>query len=556
MKVKKNRWIALVVALVLIAGLALLYAFGPVSGPMPLWMSILPPLVAIVMALLIKEVISSLFVGILTGTFLMALYGGASPLSALGGGLLRVVDTYVVGSLFDADHVTIIVFTLLIGGMVRIITANGGMQGVVNWLSKRAKGPRSGQLMTFCMDLCIFFDDYSNTLVVGNTMRPIADKLKVSREKLAYIVDSTSAPVVAVAFVTTWIGAELSYISDGIKAIGLDASAYSVFFHSLAYSFYPFLTLGFVLMVILSGRDFGPMLKAERKARQASSMESEMMDSVSRPAHIVDALVPLAVLIFGTIIGLMATGYDASVWQAETGFFSKLSATIGAANSYQALLWASLASLLTAIMVTLLRGSLTFAKVMEEMVEGFKSMFNAVLILTMAWSIALVTKDMHTAEFVSQLLVQWSLSPVLVPVLTFVLAALIGFSTGTSWGTMAILYPLILPASWLLCQEQGMSVEASMPLFYNVVASVLAGAVMGDHCSPISDTTIMSSLASSCNHLQHVGTQMPYALTVGGVALLLGVLPTALGLPSWVAFLMGFVVLGLIVRLVGKKVET
>ena len=556
MKAKKNRWIALAVALVLIAGLVLLYAFGPVSGPMPLWMSILPPLVAIIMALLIKEVISSLFVGILTGTFLMALYGGASPASALGGGLLRVVDTYVVGSLFDADHVTIIVFTLLIGGMVRIITANGGMQGVVNWLSKRAKGPRSGQQMTFFMDLCIFFDDYSNTLVVGNTMRPIADKLKVSREKLAYIVDSTSAPVVAVAFVTTWIGAELSYISDGIKVIGLDASAYSVFFHSLAYSFYPFLTLGFVLMVILSGRDFGPMLKAERKARLASSMETDMSNSVSRPAHIIDALIPLTVLIFGTIIGLIATGYDASVWQAETDFFSKLSETIGAANSYKALLWASVLSLLTAIVVTLLRGSLTFAKVMEEMVEGFKSMFNAVLILTMAWSIALVTKDMHTAEFVSHLLVQWSLSPVLVPALTFVLAALIGFSTGTSWGTMAILYPLILPASWLLCQEQGMSIDATMPLFYNVVASVLAGAVMGDHCSPISDTTIMSSLASSCNHLQHVRTQMPYALTVGGVAVLLGVLPTALGLPSWVAFLMSFVVLWLIVRLVGKKVET
>ncbi len=553
MKSKKNRWIALAVALVLVAGMALLYAFGPVGGPMPLWMSILPPLVAIVMALLIKEVISSLFVGILTGNFLMALYGGASPASALGGGLLRVVDTYVVGSLADADHVTIIVFTLLIGGMVRIITSNGGMQGVVNWLSKRARGPRSGQLMTFCMDLCIFFDDYSNTLVVGNTMRPIADKLKVSREKLAYIVDSTSAPVVAVAFVTTWIGAELSYISDGIKAIGLDASAYSVFFHSLAYSFYPFLTLAFVLMLILSGRDYGPMLKAERKARQATAMETEMRDSVSRPAHIVDALIPLFVLVIGTVIGLVVTGYDATVWQASSGFFSKLSATIGAANSYTALLWASLASLLTAIVVTLLRGSLTFGKVMEEMVEGFKSMLNAVLILTMAWSIALVTKDMHTAEFVSQLLVQWSLSPVLVPALTFVLAALIGFSTGTSWGTMAILYPLILPASWLLCQEQGLTVDATMPLFYNVVASVLAGAVMGDHCSPISDTTIMSSLASSCNHMQHVSTQMPYALTVGATALLVGVLPTALGLPSWAAFLMGFAVLWLVVRLVGKK---
>ena len=554
MKTKKNRWIALAVALVVAAGMALLYAFGPVSGPMPLWMSVLPPLVAIVMALLIKEVISALFVGILTGTFLMALYGGASPASALGGGLLRVVDTYVVGSLFDADHVTIIVFTMIIGGMVRVITANGGMQGVVNWLSKRARGPRSGQLMTFLMDLCIFFDDYSNTLVVGNTMRPIADKLKVSREKLAYIVDSTSAPVVAVAFVTTWIGAELSYISDGIKAIGLDTSAYSVFFHSLAYSFYPFLTLAFVLMLILSGRDFGPMLKAERKARQASVMESEMSEKVTRPAHSIDALIPLAVLILGTIIGLVATGYDASVWQAQQGFFAKLSATIGAANSYTALLWASLASLLTAIVVTLLRGSLAFGKVMEEMVEGFKSMLNAVLILTMAWSIALVTKDMHTAEFVSQLLVQWALSPVWVPVLTFVLAALIGFSTGTSWGTMAILYPLILPASWLLCQEQGLSVDATMPLFYNVVASVLAGAVMGDHCSPISDTTIMSSLASGCNHLQHVATQMPYALTVGATALLVGVMPTALGLPSWAAFLMGFAVLWLVVRLVGKRV--
>ena len=551
----KTKQIGLGIFIILLLGMLLMYAFGPVAGPMPLWMSVLPPLVAIVMALLLKEVISSLFMGVLTGTFITALYAGHSPEQALGGGILRVVDTYVVGSLFDKDHVTIIVFTLLIGGMVRIITANGGMQGVVNWLSRRAKSPRSGQLMTFLMDLCIFFDDYSNTLVVGNTMRPIADRLKVSREKLAYIVDSTSAPVVAVAFVTTWIGAELSYIQDGIRNIGLEASAYSVFFHSLAYSFYPFLTLGFVLMIILSGRDFGPMLAAERKARLASSMEAETTNSVAKPAHIMDALVPLAVLIFGTIIGLVATGYDASVWNDNSeGFFHKLSETIGAANSYQALLWASLCSMLTAIVVTLLRGALTFGKVMEEMVEGFKSMFNAVLILTMAWSIALVTKDMHTAEFVSQLLLEWSLSPAIVPVLTFLLAALIGFSTGTSWGTMAILYPLILPSSWLLCQEQGLSVEATMPLFYNVVASVLAGSVMGDHCSPISDTTIMSSLASSCNHMQHVSTQMPYALTVGGVALLIGVLPTALGLPSWAAFLMGFAVLGLVVRLVGKKV--
>lgn len=522
---------------------------------MPLWMSILPPLVAIIMALLLKEVISSLFFGILTGTIIMAIYGGCGPLEAVGGGLLRVVDTYIVGSLYDSDHVKIIVFTLLIGGMVKVITINGGMRGVVNWLSKRARGPRSGQLMTFLMDLCVFFDDYSNTLVVGNTMRPLADKLRISREKLSYIVDSTSAPVVAVAFITTWIGAELSYIQDGINHLGLEMSSYSVFFHSLAYSFYPFLTLAFVLMLILSGRDFGPMLKAERKARAAQVVVEEIASEEQQQGRALNAIIPLLVLIIGTMVGLVMTGYEASVWSdPSTGFVSKLSATIGAANSYTALLWSSLLSMLTAIVVTLIHSKVKFAKIMEASVEGFKSMLNAVVILTMAWSIALVTKDMHTAEFVSQLLVQWSLPPVLVPAITFVLAALIGFSTGTSWGTMAILYPLIMPASWLLCKEQGMVEASALPIFYNVVASVLAGAVMGDHCSPISDTTIMSSLASQCDHLQHVSTQMPYALTVGTAALLLGVLPSALGFPSWAAFLIALAVLWLMVRFVGKKI--
>lgn len=549
---KKRFW--LLIPLIIILIVILLYIF-PVSGEMPLWLSILPPLIAIVIALLVKEVISSLFFGILSGTFIMALYSGQGPAKALGGGLLRVADTYIVGSLSDNSHIQIIVFTLLIGGMVRLITANGGMRGVVNWLSKRAKGPRSGQLITFIMDLCVFFDDYSNTLVVGNTMRPIADKLKISREKLSYIVDSTSAPVVALAFVTTWIGAELSYIQDGLDVIGLEENAYFVFINSLKYSFYPILTLGFVLMLIFSQRDYGPMLKAERKARMATHTNSENIDNQQENAHLIDALIPLLVLIFGTIIGLFVTGYKSEIWNDPNyGLFPKISATIGEANSYLALIWSSLLSLLTAIVLTLRRGTMIFTKIIEEMIEGIKTMFNAVLILTMAWSISLITSDMHTAEFVSQLLLKWSLSPVLVPMLTFILAALIGFSTGTSWGTMAILYPLILPASWMLCINAGMSVDATMPLFYNVVASVLAGAVMGDHCSPISDTTIMSSLASGCDHLQHVGTQMPYALTVGCVAVFIGVLPTALGLPSWIAFLMGLAVLAVIVRFVGKKV--
>lgn len=546
----------LIILAVIVVSLAVIYFCVPVEGPMPLWLSILPPLIAIVMALLLKEVISALFFGVLSGTFIMALYSGQEPGTALGSGLLRVMDTYVVGSIFDIDHAMIIVFTLTIGGMVKIISANGGMQGIVNWLLRRANGPRSGQLMTFVMDLCIFFDDYSNTLMVGNTMRPVADKLKVSREKLAFIVDSTAAPVVAIAFVTTWIGAELSYIQEGIDVIGLEASAYSVFVNSLKYSFYPLLTLCFVLMIIHSGRDYGPMLKAEREARTKVVSDSNSQDNSNKQAHGIDALLPLLTLIFGTIIGLFITGYDSAIWQdSSQGFFTKLSETIGEANSYLALIWSSIVSLIISVIMTLYRGTLTFGKIMDEMVDGFKVMFNAVLILTMAWSIALVTKHMHTAEFVSAILLKLSLSPYIIPALTFLLAALIGFSTGTSWGTMAILYPLILPASWMLCQNQGLGVDATMPLFYSVVASVMAGSVMGDHCSPISDTTIMSSMASGCNHLQHVKTQMPYALTVGAVALFIGVLPTSLGLPSWLAFVIAIAILGIIVRFVGKKVE-
>lgn len=551
----KKKHVAIIVVLVALAlMLVLSFVMHPLEGPMPSWLSILPPIVAITMALLTREVLSSLFVGILTGTFIMSLYDGCVAGEAFGKGLLRVVDTYIIGALNEPDHIMIIVFTLLIGGMVRILSINGGMHGIVEWLSRKAKTPKSGQLAAYLMSFFIFFDDYANTLVVGNTMRPVTDKLHVSREKLAYIVDSSSAPMVSIAFITTWIGAELSYIQNGIDAIGLDVSPYSVFISSLGYSFYPLLTLLFIFIVILSGRDFGPMLKSERLAREKGFEETKVSADVpDKQSHMIDALLPLGVLIVGTIAGLVVTGYDKSIWSGDSSFFTKLSATIGNSNSYLALLWSSLVALITAIFITFLRGSYKFGKLMEETVEGFKLMFTAVVILTMAWSIALVTKDMHTADFVSQLLVKWSVVPEILPALTFVLAFFIGFSTGTSWGTMAILYPLVLPSIWMLSQSQGLEYDACMRLFNIVVATVLAGAVLGDHCSPISDTTIMSSTACSCNHILHVRTQMPYALVVGSVSLIV-LIPVSFGMPSWIAFVMAIAGLYAIVRFVGKKV--
>ena len=532
--------------------------------PIPLWLSILPPLIAILMALFFKEVYTALFIGVMVGTFIIFFYRGQSFFEALFNGFFAVIDTYVIRSLENPDHLSIIIFSMMIGGMVGIITKNGGMKGIVKVLSKYANNSRSGQLITWLMGIIIFFDDYANTLVVGNTMRPVTDRLRVSREKLAYIVDSTAAPVASIAFVTTWIGAELSYIQDGIKTLGLDETPYDVFLNSLQFSFYPVLAVIFIFFLVWKRRDFGPMYKAELDARNNS--ENSSIRSLGKQASGLDventdenkirwynALVPVLVVVLGTIAGLALTGFQAVGWDSSLGFSTNLSSVIGNANSFSALLWSSLAGVAVAILLSVSQKILSLKKSIDALIGGYQTMLTAVLILVLAWSIALITEHLHTAEFISTSLIEFKLSPFLVPALTFLLAALVSFSTGSSWGTMAILYPLILPTSWLICSENGLGYDTSMSIFHNVVSAVLAGSVLGDHCSPISDTTILSSLASSCNHIDHVRTQMPYALTVGGVGMFLGTIPAAYGVPAYILFPINILVLYLIVHFAGRK---
>ncbi len=538
----------------------------PVSA-IPLWFSILPPLIAILMALITKEVFSSLFVGLLVGTTIIFKYKGYSFFISLFKGLFSVVDTYALSALYNTDHLSIIIFSMLIGGMVALVTLNGGMKGIVDLLSRYAKNPQSGQFISWLMGLMIFFDDYANTLVVGNTMRPVTDRLKISREKLAYIVDSTSAPIASIAFITTWIGAELSYIKEGISQLGINQSAYQVFLESLSYSFYPVFTLGFVLLLIVLKRDFGPMYKKELAARQ-----NGIVPDVIKPSHMpqitheinadnevkgrwYNAFIPVMIVVLGTIAGLIYTGWDAETWhRQDIGLASKLSVIVGGADSFKALIWSSLSGVLVALMLTTAQCVLSLRDAVEGLVNGFKTMFNAVLILILAWSIALITEHMHTAVFITDILRYVNLSPYWVPALAFVFSALISFSTGSSWGTMAIIYPLILPACWKISMDSGFSPDDALPVFYNVVSTVLAGSVFGDHCSPISDTTILSSLASSCNHLNHVKTQMPYAILVGVVSLLVGTIPGAFGVSVWLLFAVGFIVLYFFIIKVGKKV--
>ncbi|MFO7723607.1 MAG: Na+/H+ antiporter NhaC family protein [Bacteroidales bacterium] len=538
------------------------------SRTIPLWFSVIPPLIAILIALLFREVFSALVLGLLSGTFMIAWYGGTGFLASIGAGLFRIVDTYVIQATADKDHVSIIIFSFMIGGMVHIITRNGGMKGIVRSISGFASSRRSTLVSTWLLGMVVFFDDYANTLVVGNTMRPMADRMKISREKLSYVVDSTAAPVTAIAFITTWIGAELSYIKNAVDAINevapqaISESPYSIFFQSLAYSFYPILTLFFVLMIILSKRDFGPMRKAEALALQAGDENSsadrndrELDPDPAVTPRAFNALIPVLAVVFGTCAGLVVTGLEQSGWNGAMPFGANLSNVIGHADSFRSLLWASFSGLLLALILSVAQRILSLQQAVESMINGFKTMLSAMLILVLAWSLAMLTQHLHTAEFLSSVMLRLHIAPQWLPVITFLLASMVSFSTGSSWGTMAILYPLLLPTSWSLFIEFNTGQQEAMMLFHCIIASVLAGSVFGDHCSPISDTTILSSLATGCNHVEHVRTQLPYALTVGGVAVLTGLLPVSFGLHPAIAFLISIPVMWLVIRFAGKPTE-
>ncbi len=562
----------------------------------PLWLSILPPLIAIFLALIFREVIASLFIGIWAGAFVAGGLRFDSMYYALIS-LYDVITTYVITALADIDHMSIIVFSLLIGGMVAIISRNGGMVGVVNRLSRYAKTPRSTQFVTWLLGVAIFFDDYANTLIVGNTMRSVTDRFRISREKLAYIVDSTAAPVAAIAFVTTWIGAELSYIDEGMQLlVGFDEdlTPYSVFIESLKYSFYPILTLLFILFLIYNNRDFGPMLKAERRARSTGQVSppsssdedkaeiEDLSPITSAPLRSRNAIIPVLTVIIVTLFGLIDTGLAATygdlvangtapptdgwgaTWGAMPtiltdgdGFFLRIGKIIGSSNSYTALLYASFSGVLVALLLTIGQRIMSLERTIGTMATGFKTMLPAVMILTLAWSLAATTHELHTATFLTGVL-QGNLSPLLLPPIIFILAAVISFSTGSSWSTMAILYPIAIPTTWAICLAQGLDSDFSHELLFNVISIVLGASVMGDHCSPISDTTILSSLASDCNHIEHVRTQLPYALVVGGVSIALVTIAGFLG-GGWflnlVLLLIGAGTLFAITRFIGKPVE-
>ncbi|MCK5878396.1 MAG: Na+/H+ antiporter NhaC family protein [Holophagae bacterium] len=497
----------------------------------PAILSIIPPLVAILFALLFRQVILSLLMGILLGVWITASY---KILPAV----LNTLSQIIPDSLASHDHISIIIFSMLLGGMVGIISANGGTPAIVNLVLPRIRSRRGAQLACWFLGCSIFFDDYANTLIVGNTMRPITDRYRVSREKLSFFVDSTAAPVASMAVISTWIGFEVGVLTDVFHSRGIAMDGYSAFLFSIPYLFYPIFTVMFGFLLSLSGRDYGPMLKAERRAVRYNLLLSEkaapvaMETKMGEPSRAALAFVPILAVILVTLWGIIYTGFSGE-WS--------LRAIFAKSDSFAALIWGSAAGCFTAAVLSLMAKRLTVSKVLESWLDGIKSMMMAVLILTLAWSLSRVCTDLKTADFILSI-VSTRMPMWLIPLLTFLVAAAMSFATGTSWGTMAITYPLLVP------------VVIGTPYLYPTIAAVLSGAVFGDHCSPISDTTIMSSMASACDHVDHVRTQIPYALTTAGTALLLGYLLLDLHIPAWLIYPIGGVGMWLVIRFVGKKV--
>ena len=497
----------------------------------PAWLSLLPALLAIVLALVTREVLLSLLGGIFCGIVLLH----QSFFSSLSGTLDLLI---VVGA--DASKMKVIFFTLVMGAMVALISRGGGSKGIVQWVQTFAKTRRSGALSTWAMGLAIFFDDYASTLLVGNTMRPVTDRLRISREKLAYIIDSTAAPIASLAFISTWTGYEIDTLKTAMESAALTQNATQVFVQGLAVRFYPIYALCFVGIVAFMRRDFGPMHKAEVRAFKGELLrdgalpmvDTSLIEDQKALAQLVGrpllAIVPICTLIAVVISTLAARGADAS---------------------YDALVYGAAAGALCAFVMGLAVKAYSVREGLDSFLQGLRSMVMAVLVLFLAWAIAQVMKDLAAGDFMAQLvgnaIPAWSLSTV-----TFVLAALIALATGTSWGTMSILFPIVIPV---------VAAHAGAPNFASLLAgvssSVLAGAVFGDHCSPISDTTVLSSIASASDHVDHTKTQAPYALLCGAVAILVGTLPHGLGVPAFVLVPIGLGILVLTLLFFGKTSE-
>lgn len=526
------------------------------------WYSILPPLIAVILAYTTQRIYLSLISGIVAGGFLVHI-----PKAPLNLSKWIMAPTEIVSNfsniLTDSWNLQILLFITFVMITISVVIISGGFQAVVIRISKYASSRKSTQISTYFMGIALFFDDYANTMIVGNSMRNLTDRYNVSREKLSFIVDATAAPICGLALVSTWIGYEVGLFSKVGKSLGIELDGYAMIFDTLPFRFYCISMIIFVLINIISGREFGPMALAEEKAIKGEGLKGDhghpnsdtqaLTPNSDANIHSLSAILPIGFLILSMLVGIWVDGstgakidvtfaglFDISIWRSvllhieNTGLIFAISGTI---------------SLVTSILCAIIIAKISTSALSKALWHGLKTAAVPVVILLLAWSLKGACDSLDTGKFLASTL-SGTISPMLFPSIIFILSGLVAFCTGTSWGTMSILIPSAIPIAYEL--DGGSYGLITMIC----LGSVLDGSIFGDHCSPISDTTIMSSTGCSCNHLKHVSTQMPYALTVASIATVCGYIPAALGVSTPICIATSVATICIIFMIFGKKTKT
>ena len=486
-------------------------------------LSLLPPIIAIVLALLTKEVYSSLFVGILSGALI---YSNGNVWNMV----LTTFDT-MISKICDSWNVGILIFLVMLGMMVSLVNKAGGSAAYGRWASKHIKTKAGALVSTSVLGMLIFIDDYFNCLTIGSVMRPVTDQFKISREKLAYIIDSTAAPVCIIAPISSWAAA--------VSSIAPEGEGLNLFIRSIPYNLYALLTLLCVVVTSVMGLDFGKMRMVELAAASKESGENAAADETK--GAVLDLMLPIGVLIVSCVTAMIYTG---GFFDAESGCYHNFVEAFAGCDASQGLVLGAFVTIVVTMLLYLPRRVLSFTQFTDSFVDGFKAMVPAILILTFAWTLSGITNQLGAKIYVAEL-VRGTASGLanLLPAIIFLIGVGLAFSTGTSWGTFGVLLPIVC------------AVFPSGELMVISVSACLAGAVCGDHCSPISDTTIMASAGADCNHIGHVSTQLPYALTVAGVSFL-GYLLAGFVQKVWIVLPVAVVMMLstlLVIRIVQKK---
>ena len=554
-KNKKN-WIAMGI-LAIVCGVAASFTPETVVAP---WYSIIPPVLAVSLALMTHHVVASLAISIFVGGILSTVQLQPNQPSEWVFGLFRGLN-YFFNAATDPVNLQILSFVALVMMMISVLIVSGGLHGIVIWLSKQSSGRKSTKITTAFLGLIVFVDDYANSMIVGSAMRPLSDQFKISREKLAFIVDATAAPVAGVALFSTWIGYEVGLFADASQSLGLGKDGYSMFFDAIAFRFYCFLMLAFVFINVFSGKDFGKMLKAEKRVLSSGQLLADGATPMTSKAFakvephpksnknpwiaIISLLVFFVMLIGGLWIDGGGTTY---------GFWSFFSLTTwrdvisSAENNIILLALCAGTGWLISLGLSLVLSNVNPRILGRASVHGLMGSLLPILILILAWSLKGACDELKTGEYLIATLGQ-SVSPTFFPTIVFIVAGLTAFATGTSWGTMGILFPIVMPLAYHLDHSTyGLTTMICM-------GAILDGAIFGDHCSPISDTTILSSIATSCDHVDHVQTQLPYALFVAILALLVGYIPAALGMSSILSLIFGCAAIGLFFKFAARHPE-